>query len=98
VSREVLLPLFEDVVMLEPVMGLLEEGMRSAEGGEWRDLKLGEADKGREKRAWFVRGGLQGFDPRHPTRGGEGVGVVGEARGGESGGFGQGDGGMMYDA
>ncbi|WWC86522.1 uncharacterized protein L201_001399 [Kwoniella dendrophila CBS 6074] len=40
VSRHVLLPLFDDVVLLEPVEKFVKEGYRSALKGEWRDLPI----------------------------------------------------------
>lgn len=38
VTRNVLLPLFDDVVLVEPVGKFVHEAHRSAAAGEWRDL------------------------------------------------------------
>ncbi|WVQ82534.1 hypothetical protein IAT38_004663 [Cryptococcus sp. DSM 104549] len=38
VTRHVLLPLFDDVVLVEPVSKFVREAYRSAAAGEWRDL------------------------------------------------------------
>ena len=106
VSRETLLPLFEDVILLEPVDKFVREAHRAAKDGEWAvDLPLAgqTAGKGlprvgeRGKRVWFVKAGLQGCDPVHPATNGETVGVVGEKLGGEEQeGFG-GEGDVTYD-
>ena len=90
-TRHVLLPLFDDVVMLEPVGKFLAEAKRSAAHGEWKDLPEDEKEEtpkgknNRGKRVWFVKGGLQSCDPRFPIKGGENEGVVGQARGENSG-------------
>lgn len=94
--------------MLEPVEKFVREGMRAANGCEWRVLrqrasiaskKDGKSgDTGRRKRVWFVKGGLQDCDPMYPGRGGEGLGLAGAARGGEGAGFGDADGEVAYDA
>jgi len=123
VTRNVLLPLFEDVILLEPVQKFVEEAYRSAREGEWRDLpsvlkkeeegtgrskegterrkemerRLEDGKRGRGKRIWFVKGGLQDCEPKFPGRGGEGIGVVDEALSGGGGGFGQEDGEVVYD-
>ena len=91
-TRHVLLPLFDDVVVLEPVDKFVREAMRSARKGEWTDLpKLSKGEESR-KRVWFVRGGLQSCEPRFPGDGGETLGIVGEPLDGE--GFGE---EIMYD-
>ena len=59
--------------------------------------RIDEGSESRGKRVWFVKGGLQTCKPSYPSRGGESVGLVGEARGGSSGGFG-GEGEVIYDA
>lgn len=96
VSRHVLLPLFEDVILLEPVDKFVREAHRSAVAGEWLDLPLeeGRMEKGnseanrkaeqggRGKRLVCIKGGLQGFDPAYPVRGGEVIGTVGASKGG----------------
>jgi protein N-terminal methyltransferase len=40
VTRHVLLPLFDDVVLLEPVTNFIDEACRAARAGEWRDLPV----------------------------------------------------------
>lgn len=121
-TRHVLLPLFDDVIVLEPVDKFIREAYRSAGSGEWRDLpksrkqpseegaemdrwkederKVDEAKRGRGKRAWCVKGGLQGMDPAYPTKGEkfESVGVVGESRIGEGADLGEEDSEVVYDA
>lgn len=67
-TRDVLLPLFDDVVLVEPVQKFVVEAQRQA--GEWRDVKNG-------KRVWVIQGGLQTLDPANPAGGGESLGVVG---------------------
>jgi len=49
VTREVLLPLFDDVVIVEPVEKFLREGMRAASAGEWRDLPSLRRSNGQTK-------------------------------------------------
>ena len=39
-TRHVLLPLFDDVVLLEPVSKFINEATRAAGAGEWRDLPV----------------------------------------------------------
>jgi protein N-terminal methyltransferase len=113
VSRETLLPLFEDVILLEPVDKFVREAYRSALDGEWKDLPKragmqvdgataaagSSSSKCRGKRVWFVKAGLQGCDPKHPAQVGESLGVVGEKNGGEEEeGFGGGaEGEITYD-
>jgi protein N-terminal methyltransferase len=101
VSKETLLPLFEDVILLEPVDKFVQEAYRSGRDGEWRDLpvdgSVGNYGLERGKRVWFVKAGLQGCDPVFPARGGQSLGVVGTSAGGEAQeGFG-GDGEISYD-
>lgn len=101
VSRETLCPLFDDVILLEPVSKFVEEAYRTAKDGLWRDLPKRDPTqppaKGRGKRVWFVKAGLQGCDPKYPAAAGEALGVVGERHGGEEEpGFG-GDGEITYD-
>lgn len=125
VTRHVLLPLFDDVVLLEPVGHFIAEAQRSVKASEWRDLpvvashgqvsgedgaaerkemqrRIEEGRKGRGKRVWMVKGGLQGFDPAFPVRKGESAGVYGEVRGegqvGEKGTFGEEEREVAYDA
>nr|XP_018998929.1 uncharacterized protein I203_08534 [Kwoniella mangroviensis CBS 8507]OCF62390.1 hypothetical protein I203_08534 [Kwoniella mangroviensis CBS 8507] len=50
VSRHVLLPLFDDVVLLEPVDKFVREGYRAASSGEWRDLPIQNGDDEEQKR------------------------------------------------
>jgi protein N-terminal methyltransferase len=55
VTQHVLLPLFDDVVVLEPVDKFIREAHRSASAGEWRDLpKLGKqpSDDGSDMDRW----------------------------------------------
>ncbi|WVQ97289.1 hypothetical protein IAU59_004400 [Kwoniella sp. CBS 9459] len=40
VTRHVLLPLFDDVVLLEPVDKFVREAFRAASAGEWRDIPI----------------------------------------------------------
>ncbi|OCF32832.1 hypothetical protein I316_05468 [Kwoniella heveanensis BCC8398] len=40
VTRHVLLPLFDDVVLLEPVDKFVKEAYRAASSGEWRDVPV----------------------------------------------------------
>jgi protein N-terminal methyltransferase len=118
VTRHVLLPLFDDVVLLEPVAKFVSEAHRAAAAGEWRDLpragkqpeteegteqwkegqrRVEESQAGRGKRVWFVRGGLQGFDPRLPVKAGDDLGVVGDAKVGEGSELGDADASVVYD-
>jgi len=68
VTRDVLLPLFDDVILTEPVDKFVREARKQAEG--WLDVKRGE------KRVWIIKEGLQGFEPSNPG-GSESLGVVG---------------------
>ncbi|ORY23610.1 AdoMet dependent proline di-methyltransferase-domain-containing protein [Naematelia encephala] len=97
VSRHVLLPLFEDVITVEPVGKFIDEGYRQGRDREWADLQR-QKESGRGKRVWFVKGGLQTLDPRYPAKNGEVVGVVGEARGGDTVAFGEAEAEVVYDA
>lgn len=63
-----LLPLFDDVILSEPVDKFVREARRQAEG--WIDIKRGN------KKVWVIREGLQGFDPANPGAS-ESLGVVG---------------------
>ena len=117
VTRNVLIPLFDDVVLLEPVDKFVKEAWRSARDGEWRDLpkssntsqEIGKKEhdegktrkdnfsKGRGKRVWFLKRGLQGCDPRYPQKEAESLGVVREnGQGEECEGF-DNEGEMIYD-
>ncbi|WVR06113.1 hypothetical protein IAU60_003143 [Kwoniella sp. DSM 27419] len=50
VTRHVLLPLFDDVVLLEPVTKFVHEAYRAASAGEWRDLpRVGVKPTGDDK-------------------------------------------------
>lgn len=120
VTKNVLLPLFDDVVLLEPVQKFVHEAHRSAASGEWRELpkagkqpaeegsemdkwkedirRVKESEEGRGKRVLCVQGGLQGFDPAYPLRGGTGLGVVGEAREGDGVNLGEEEEEVTYDA
>lgn len=54
-TRHVLLPLFDDVVLVEPVDKFVREAQRSAASGEWRDLpKVGKqpSDDGGDMTKW----------------------------------------------
>lgn len=110
VTSTVLLPLFDDVVVAEPVEHFLAEAERAATAGEWREIprfakirdeeeakennrRIAEWNKGRGKRAFFVRAGLQDINPAEL---GEGT-LIGEAREGEPGALGT-DGRMEFDA
>ena len=62
VSRHVLLPLFDDVVLLEPVDKFISEAVRAAGAGEWRDLPVlpaagagGAGDEGKAERREIER-------------------------------------------
>ncbi|KAL1408882.1 hypothetical protein Q8F55_005696 [Vanrija albida] len=115
VSNKVLLPLFDDVVLAEPVKHFLDEAERAASAGEWRELpraggrirdedeakenarRIAEFNKGRGKRVWFTRAGLQHLNPAYPARGVEQHSVVGEARVGDDGAFGDAETAVQYD-
>lgn len=91
------------MILLEPVKKFVEEAYQTAKDGQWRDLpkrdsaSAGGKVKGRGKRVWFVKAGLQGCDPKFPAEGGESLGVVGEGHvGEEEEGFG-GEGEITYD-
>lgn len=95
------------MVLAEPVGKFVDEAKRDSAG--WWDLRQGKADtlergsgKGRGKRVWLIKGGLQTLDPARPADGGESKGVVGVGGGGEGEGL-EGermeDGGeVVYDA
>ena len=72
VTRDVLLPLFDDVVLVEPVHKFVADAY--AHAPQWRDLQQ-DGDGG--KRVWVIKGGLQTLDPAKPDAGGESLGVVG---------------------
>jgi protein N-terminal methyltransferase len=99
------LPLFEDVVMVEPVDKFVSEAYRSARDGEWRDLpsdpslEMDQRVGDRGKRIWFIKGGLQGLDPKYPgqSKTAETIGVVGTAKGGDAAEGFNGDGEVTYD-
>lgn len=84
VSRNVLSPLFDEVIMIEPVAKFVQEAYRSAAAGDWRhlssDKKTGssrlQSSESPPKRVHFVRGALQDIDPGHPFAGADRVGVV----------------------
>lgn len=118
VTNTVLLPLFDDVVVAEPVEHFVEEAYRAAVVGEWREMprlvgkirdeaeakendrRVAEFRKGRGKRVWAVRAGLQHLDPSFPVRGvnNSSVGVVGEARDGTVDHFGEEEQEIHFDA
>lgn len=96
VTRSTLLPLFEDVVLVEPVGKFIREGMDQAKRGEWVGLggsginagegagegqAAGPSGGQRGKRVRFVQKGLQGLDLTRPGRGAVELGVVGQADG-----------------
>ena len=107
VTSTVLLPLFEDVVLVEPVHKFIQEGYSNAQSGMWYDVAPsgGLSPKGKEKadgwrgkRVWFLRGGLQGLDPARPQVGADSLGVLGKSEGGEAReGFGKPEGEVQYD-
>lgn len=68
VTRDVLLPLFDDVVLVEPVDKFVRQA--HAQAGRWRDVQGG-------KKVWVIKGGLQTLDPARPAEGGESLGIVG---------------------
>lgn len=71
--------------------------VRDPEEQKERERRAAEWNRGRGKRVWVVRGGLQSLDPAYPTRGGnQSLGVVGEAREGDKGNLGE-DGNIQYD-
>ncbi|ORX37456.1 AdoMet dependent proline di-methyltransferase-domain-containing protein [Kockovaella imperatae] len=100
VTANTLLPLFEDVVLVEPVQKFIQEGYANARAGKWRDIPAAvtsdndmsgkgkgnqDLDEGwRGKRVWFLRGGLQTLDPLRPQVGADSLGVLGRSEGGES--------------
>lgn len=78
VTKEVLLPLVDDVVTIEPVKHFIETARR--ESRVWRFLndpvsagessergKLGNSGDG--KRVWFIQGALNDLDPARPCEG-----------------------------
>ncbi|KAK4689470.1 hypothetical protein P7C73_g638, partial [Tremellales sp. Uapishka_1] len=72
---------------------------RARDEEERREMKrrVDESEKGRGKRAWFIKRGLQMFDPRNPGRDGN-LGSVGEKRIGDGNtGWGEGDAQVEYD-
>jgi protein N-terminal methyltransferase len=73
VTRDVLLPLFDDVVLTEPVDKFVREARKSAEG--WRDIATRRGEGG--KKVWIIKEGLQKLDPARPADQGESLGVVG---------------------
>ncbi|TXT10659.1 hypothetical protein VHUM_02164 [Vanrija humicola] len=115
VTNKVLLPLFDDVVLAEPVKHFIEEAERAASAGEWRELprngrvrdeeeakenarRVAEFNKGRGKRVWFSRVGLQQLNPAYPARGVEESSVVvGDALMGDEGAFGDAETAVQYD-
>ena len=108
VTANVLLPLFEDVVLVEPVDKFIRQGYTNATNGLWPHLSSGPVSLGdddmsgastdRGKRVWFLRGGLQDLDPARPQAKAVELGVVGKSAGGEPAeGFGKPDGEVMYD-
>lgn len=68
VTRDVLLPLFDDVVLVEPVDKFVREAYTQA--SSWKDVQAGN-------KVWVIKGGLQTLDPADPASGGESLGVVG---------------------
>jgi protein N-terminal methyltransferase len=100
VTQHVLLPLFDDVVVLEPVDKFIREAHRSASAGEWRDLpKLGKqpSDDGSDMDRW--KEDERKVNPAYPVRGDrfESVGVVGEAKAGQGAELGAEEEEVMYD-
>lgn len=73
-----LLPLFDDVVLVEPVHKFVADAYRQAP--TWKDLQQQQQQQQQGaggKRVWVIKGGLQTLDPAHPDAGGESLGVVG---------------------
>lgn len=75
VTRDVLLPLFDDVVLTEPVDKFVREARKGAEG--WKDITKSRNRGEGGKRVWVIKEGLQGLDPARPAESGESLGVVG---------------------
>ncbi|WWC58892.1 uncharacterized protein I303_101437 [Kwoniella dejecticola CBS 10117] len=84
VTRHVLLPLFDDVVLLEPVDKFVREGYRAASSGEWRDLPSltaeGDDDAMKEQKRrldeqqkWITEGNGKGKRVRFIKRGLQGL-------------------------
>ncbi|WRT64425.1 uncharacterized protein IL334_001357 [Kwoniella shivajii] len=71
VTRHVLLPLFDDVVLLEPVDKFIREGYRAALDGEWRDLPISKSQPNGndviELEGWKEQ--RRRFDEQSKTRG-----------------------------
>lgn len=105
-----LLPLFDDVVVAEPVTHFLTEAERSATSGEWRDIpRFGKVQDEAEAKEntrrlaeWNKSRGKRvyfvqkGLQELDPAELGPGS-LIGEAREGEAGVLG-GEGKMEYDA
>jgi hypothetical protein len=76
VSAHTLLPLIDEVHLVEPVEHYIKEAHRAASSGEWKSLKDARAD-GQAKACTFYEASLQEYDPSNPQAS-KSVGSVGE--------------------
>lgn len=65
VSANTLLPLVDEVHLVEPVEHYIKEAHTAASAGSWRSLKNARADS-HPKACTFYQASLQGFDPLNP--------------------------------
>lgn len=76
VSANTLLPLVDEVHLVEPVEHYIKEAHRAASAGSWRSLKNARADD-QPKACTFYQASLQSFDPSNP-KASTSVGTVGQ--------------------
>lgn len=76
VSANTLLPLVDEVHLVEPVEHYIKEAYRAASTGNWRSLKNARADA-EPKACHFYQASLQEFDPSNP-QGSPSVGSIGQ--------------------
>lgn len=75
VSANTLLPLVDEVHLVEPVEHYIKEAHRAASAGDWKSLKNARSD-GQPKACTFYQASLQEFDPNDPSAS-KSVGSVG---------------------
>lgn len=66
VSANTLLPLIDEVHLVEPVEHYIKEAHRAASAGDWKSLKNARPDV-QPKACTFYQASLQDFDPNNPT-------------------------------
>jgi len=69
VTSDVLLHMFDDVVILEPVEKFVNEAKRLCSEGKWKGIHPAGSKSVSTKSVTFLKGPLQDFDPAYPLDG-----------------------------